>query len=212
MLCFIFKRNFKRNSQRHTQREVKQMSRKYIPYVESNLVSTGSLDVSGSLALKGITVVSPQSGTAVKINLVAPGVIVAPSGGLTEATLVFPSQPLDGQIVFISFTQNVGKVIFTNGKFANASTLGPVVSAGDSIVLYYNGDTSKWYKLSGTSSSTAPSPSPSPAPSTPPPTPETPPPAADPTVIPVAPPTIPVEPPTIAVEPPTIPADTIVPV
>lgn len=135
--------------------------RKYFHNLDAEVLSANNLDVTGSLNLKGITVVSPPSGSSVKLTLSAPGVIVAPSGGLAEVTLEFPAQPEDGQVMFVSFTQDVAKVKFVSGKFANVSTLGPLVSAGDSILLFYNSETGKWYKLSGSNKQTAP---PAPAP------------------------------------------------
>ncbi len=141
---------------------------KYYPNLETTTLTTNALDIGGSLSLKGITVVSPASGSSVNISVATPGVIVAPSGGLAEVNLQFPANPVDGQVVFVSFTQDAAKVSFTNGKFANASVLGPAVSAGDSILVFFNGETGKWYKLSGSSKTTQPSIAPTPPSSTPP--------------------------------------------
>ncbi len=155
---------------------------KYFQNLDTQILNANAIDIGGSLSLKGITVVSPASGSNVKISVAAPGVIVAPSGGLSDVALQFPSNPSDGQVIFVSFTQDAAKVTFTNGKFANASVLGPVVSAGDSILIFYNGETGKWYKLSGsakpstaTGTVTPPAPAPpAPVPAPPAPVPDTP--------------------------------------
>jgi|SRR6478609_1363870 len=115
----------------------------------SNAFDVNHLTVGGNLTLKGVAVVNPKVGNKIKIGTIAPGVIVAPKGPLDEVTIIFPSKTTDGQVMFISFTQDVKNVIFTNAKFANGSVLGPTVKAGDSITLFYHGKTDKWYKLSG---------------------------------------------------------------
>lgn len=133
-------------------------AQKLVQSLTASTLATNTLQVGGSFVLKGISIVSPKPGTVVKVGLAAPGVIIAPSGSLTEATLIFPSRPVDGQIMYISFTQDVGKLTFTNGKFANTSLLGPSAKAGDNITLYFDEKTGKWYKLAG-NTHTTPSPS-----------------------------------------------------
>jgi hypothetical protein len=124
-------------------------SQKLVHSLTANAVSTNNLQVGGNFNLTGITVVSPKPGSSVTLGLASPGIIVAPAGSLTAATLVFPSHPVNGQVMYISFSQDVGKLTFANGKFANTSLLGPSASAGDSITLFYHADTAKWYKLAG---------------------------------------------------------------
>lgn len=115
----------------------------------SNSFDVKNLAIGGNLILKGVAVVTPKTANKVMIGTIAPGVIVAPSAPLDEVTLMFPKKVNDGQVMFLSFTQDVKKVNFTNAKFANGSLLGPSVKAGDSITLFYNEKTDKWYKLSG---------------------------------------------------------------
>lgn len=130
------------------------MSQKFVNTLAANALSTSELSINGNFVLRGVAVVSPKSGNKVKIGAIGHGVIVAPNGPLNDVTVIFPEKAIDGQIMFISFTQDVKKVTFTNGNFANKSTLGPVVKAGDSITLFYHEATGKWYKLAGGSSST----------------------------------------------------------
>ena len=115
----------------------------------SNAFSVNNLTVGGNLLLKGVAVVNPKGGNKVKVGSIAPGVIIAPMAPLDEVTIIFPSVVKDGQVMFISFTQDVKNVIFTNATFANGSIIGPSVKAGDSITLFYHAKTDKWYKLSG---------------------------------------------------------------
>ena len=96
--------------------------------------------------MKGLTVSSPPSGSSVKVNLVSPGVIIAPSGPLAEVTLIFPTTATDGQIMSITFTQDVAKLTFTNSNFAHMSVIGPAVHAGDGVTLVFHGETNKWYR------------------------------------------------------------------
>lgn len=128
-------------------------SQKFIHDLTASSVSTSDLNVSGNFVLKGVAVVSPKSGNRIKIGAIAPGIIVAPMGPLEEVTVIFPQKVTDGQVMFISFTQNVKKVSFSNGKFAANSTIGPAVKGGDSITLFYHGASDKWYKLAGGTSS-----------------------------------------------------------
>ena len=110
------------------------------------------LHVSGNLFLKGVKVVSPLNGQNVSLNIEtgSPGIIVAPSSPIdSNVNIVFPNLVSDGQLLFISFTQDMQNVTFSNANFANKSVLGPIVSAGDSVMLFYNGASSKWYKISG---------------------------------------------------------------
>jgi hypothetical protein len=112
------------------------------------------LHVDGNFLLKGVAVVTPKEKQKVRIGTIAPGVIVAPVGPLKQTEVIFPPRVADGQVMFISFTQNVDNVVFTNAKFANGSSLGPKVKAGDSIALFYNEASDKWYKLTGGTNST----------------------------------------------------------
>lgn len=114
------------------------------------ILQTEDLHVGGNIVLKGVAVVTPLSGNKIKLGSIAPGVIIAPKNSLTELEVLFPSNVTDGQLLFISFTQDVEKVVFKNAKFANKSQLGPSVKAGDSITLFYNENSDKWYKLMGT--------------------------------------------------------------
>jgi hypothetical protein len=118
-------------------------------YMTSNSFDVKHLAVGGNLILKGIAVIKPKTANKVKIGTIAPGVIVAPQGPLDEVTLVFPKKVVDGQVMFLSFTQDIKNVLFTNANFANGSLIGPSVKAGDSIALIYNAETNKWYKFSG---------------------------------------------------------------
>jgi hypothetical protein len=118
-----------------------------VTQLNAETVLTNELQITGNFVLKGVVVVTPKSGNRIKIGTVSPGVIIAPNGPLHDVTIIFPEQVSDGQIMFISFTQDVKRVHFTNGNFANKATLGPSVSAGDSITLFYHGDTGKWFKL-----------------------------------------------------------------
>jgi hypothetical protein len=125
------------------------MSQKFIHTLSATNLHTSDLNVAGNLSLKGVAVVVPKSGNRIKIGTISPGLIVAPFTKLEEVDIIFPEKPVDGQIMFISFTQDVKKVTFSNSNFANKSTLGPVVKAGDSITLFFHSGTNKWYKLAG---------------------------------------------------------------
>jgi hypothetical protein len=124
-------------------------SNKLVHSVTANTVSTNSLNVAGHFTMKGVTVISPEESGRVTIQVVSPGVIIAPSGPIGEVTVIFPSQPADGQVVYVSITQPAKAVRFTNGVFANASTLSSPVAAGASITLFFHAATRKWYKLGG---------------------------------------------------------------
>ncbi len=124
-------------------------SQKIVQSLTASTVSTSDLNVTGSFVLKGVIIASPKSGTKAVVGAVSPGVIIAPHGPLTDCRIIFPERVTDGQVMFISFTQDCKKCIFSNGNFANKSVLGPVVKAGDSITLFYHGATDKWYKLAG---------------------------------------------------------------
>ena len=115
----------------------------------NNELNVNNLSLGGNLLLKGVAVVNPKTANKVKIGTIAPGVIVAPKAPLDEVTMMFPMNVQDGQVMFLSFTQDVKKVNYTNANFANGSILGPSVQAGDSITLFYHAKTDKWYKLSG---------------------------------------------------------------
>jgi len=99
--------------------------------------------------MEGVAVVTPRNRNVVKVGTISPGVIVAPQSPLDEVTIIFPQSPTDGQIMFLSFTQPINSVHFTNASFANGSLLGPSVKAGDSITLFFNAKTGKWFRLSG---------------------------------------------------------------
>src|SRR5690349_16586932 len=120
------------------------MSQKFVKELSASTLSTSDLNVNGNFVMKGVVVVSPRSGNKIKIGAIGHGVIVAPNGPLNDVTVVFPEHPKDGQVMFISFTQDVRRVTFANGNFANKSTLGPVVKGGDSITLFFHGQTNKW--------------------------------------------------------------------
>ena len=122
--------------------------------LHAETLSTGDISVTGNLLMKGVTVITPEKGTYVKIGLLSPGAIIAPLTALDQVTLMFPEHSTDGQLMFISFTQDVKQVFFTNSNFANASVLGPNVKAGDNVCLFYHGKTGKWYKLFGYTSGT----------------------------------------------------------
>lgn len=117
--------------------------------MSSNDFNVNHLHVSGNMVLKGVAIVSPKPGNKIRIGTVAPGVIIAPSGPLSEVTLLFPKNVADGQVMYLSFTQDVGNLIYSGANFANGSQLGPKVKAGDSITLLYDKKTDKWYKLAG---------------------------------------------------------------
>jgi hypothetical protein len=141
--------------------------------VEAQNVSTNNLKIGGGLVLAGMNVFSGTNiGKKIKVPCIPPGVIVAPFKPLEQATIVFPETNRDGQIMFISFTQDVGKVAFENGNFANQSSF-TSAKAGDSITLFYNEPSNKWYKLAGGSSQppppkpTPPKPHPTPSPDQP---------------------------------------------
>lgn len=114
-------------------------------------VSASDLHLHGNLVLKGVAVVNPKSSQKVKIGTISPGVIIAPKTPLKEVDIIFPKSVTDGQIMFLSFTQDIGTVNFVNAKFANKSSLSSV-KAGDTLTLFYHEGTDKWYKLSGGSS------------------------------------------------------------
>lgn len=126
-------------------------AQKIVQSVTANAIYTSELNVGGNFVLKGVTVQSPTSSTKVVIGAVSPGVIIAPKQPLNDVRIVFPKHVTDGQVMFVSFTQDVKKCTFTNANFANKSTLGPTIKAGDSITLFYHAQTDKWYKLSGSS-------------------------------------------------------------
>ncbi len=130
--------------------------------VEAQNLSANDVRVHENFLLKGIIVVSPKGGNKIQMGAISPGVIVAPSTPLNELTIIFPIHPEDGQVMFLSFTQDIKKVIFVNGNFANQSTLGPTVKAGDSIMLFFHSKTNKWYKVLGTTNTTPATPSPQP--------------------------------------------------
>lgn len=118
----------------------------------SNSVTTHDLNVSGNVNLKGIKILTPKvASTPTKILIASPGCIIAPSTTLSDLTLIFPSKPNDGQIIYLSFTQDIKKVQFENGNFANKSTLGGNIIAGDTLQLLYNQESNKWYKIGGSS-------------------------------------------------------------
>jgi hypothetical protein len=114
----------------------------------SSSVDVKDISVGGNLFLKGVAVVNPNSTNKVKIGTIAPGVIVAPKAPINEVTLLFPKRVHDGQVMFLSFTQDIRKILYTNAKFAHGSKLDSV-KAGDSIMIFYHAQTDKWYKLSG---------------------------------------------------------------
>jgi len=124
-------------------------SQKVVNTLHATTVATQDMNIAGNLMLKGVAVVSPKDKQKVRIGAIAPGVIVAPNGPLKEVTIIFPVNVGDGQVMFLSFTQDVDNLVFTNAKFANGSTLGPKVKAGDTITLFYHEATNKWFKLAG---------------------------------------------------------------
>lgn len=124
---------------------------KIVQSVSANTVNTTSLNVSGNFVLKGVTIVTPLSGHKIKVGAIGTGVIIAPTTSLDEVTVLFPQNSVDGQIMFISFTQDVKNVIFANAVFANASLM-KTAKAGDSITLFFNQESNKWYKLGGSRS------------------------------------------------------------
>ncbi|RKO94848.1 hypothetical protein BDK51DRAFT_34353 [Blyttiomyces helicus] len=127
-------------------------SQKLVHSISANLVSTKDLNVFGAWVLKGINVVSPTTETYLIVNAAPPGVIIAPTSPLQEVVVKFPQNCADSTIIFVSFTQDVQNVVFSDGKFANKASIGPFVTAGDSITLFYNKSSNKWFKLSGSSS------------------------------------------------------------
>jgi len=115
-------------------------------FVTSKL-TTKNLQFSKSL-LTGVSVFNPNNGDT--INIGDSGVVISPLGPLSGTLEVaFPESPQDGQVVHISFTQDVGNVYFTGGRFAAKSALSGKVLGGTTLTLFYHGGTNKWYKLSG---------------------------------------------------------------
>ena len=126
----------------------------------SNVINTSDLNVAGKFVLKGVSVFSPRNSKRVKIPIMSPGMILAPYGPLEEAVFIFPESEIvaDGTVMYITVLQDIKKVSFTNGNFANMSQLGPYVKAGDSITLFYHKPSDKWYKLAGSNSNSGAAP------------------------------------------------------
>lgn len=116
--------------------------------MDSNVTNIKHLNLGGNLILKGLAVVNPKNQNKVMIGTIAPGVIIAPKQPLDEVTLLFPKNVQDGQVMYLSFTQDVAKIIFSGANFANASTIAKA-KAGDNLALVYHEKSNKWYKFSG---------------------------------------------------------------
>ena len=112
-----------------------------------NFLKSNSLDCQ-KLLLSGISVSSPSNGDTVTISDNACGVIIAPKGPLVgSVNLVFPQNPQDSQVLLISFTQDVQNLVIQDVIFANKSNPSGNIKAGDSVMLYYDMSSKKWYKL-----------------------------------------------------------------
>lgn len=124
---------------------------KFVHDLRSTHLNLTNLTLSGDCLFKGVKVESPKSGDIVDIG--TQGLIVAPSGSLSKLTIAMPSSAQDGQVLYLSFTQDVELCEFLSLiQFSNKSLLGPVIKAGDCITLMYNKERNKWFKLCGCSS------------------------------------------------------------
>ncbi len=97
--------------------------------------------------LRGVTV-SKVQGPRAKLGLIPPGCILAPEGKLEELTLVFPEHPVDGQLMFVTFSADVKKVTLTNAVI-NEALFAKGAKAGQSFTLFFHQETHKWFKLYG---------------------------------------------------------------
>lgn len=116
--------------------------------VGKDVVVGTDVHVNSVLLMKGIQVETPANNNETTILLHGGGAIIAPVSPRKKIILAFP-RSADGHVMFISFTQDIDCVVFTNGNFANQSTIGPQVKAGDSITLFYHQKADKWFKIGG---------------------------------------------------------------
>lgn len=87
------------------------------------------------------TIFTPTTGNTV--NLVNNQYnIVNPSGALLALTVALPSSPVNNDVVYIKFTQNITTVSYTNGSVIDGIT---APTAGGLTVLTYDGGTTSWY-------------------------------------------------------------------
>lgn len=68
--------------------------------------------------------------------------IINPAGALLALTVNLPSSPLNNDVVYIKFTQNVTTVTYANGTVVDGIT---APTAGGLTVLTYDAGTTSWY-------------------------------------------------------------------
>lgn len=68
--------------------------------------------------------------------------IINPSGALLALTVNLPSSPVNNDVVYIKFTQNVTTVTYANGTVVDGIT---APTAGGLTVLTYDSGTTSWY-------------------------------------------------------------------
>lgn len=110
----------------------------------ATVASTGYVD--GSLtayaAIKfNHTIFTPTTGGTVSLVNQQYN-IINPAGALLALTVNLPSSPINNDVVFIKFTQNVTTVTYANGTVVDGIT---APTAGGLTVLTYDAGTASWY-------------------------------------------------------------------
>jgi hypothetical protein len=101
------------------------------------------------IVYNGVSFESPLSGSQVESG--SQGLVVCPGGTLSKLTVNFPHSPLHGQVLTLSFTQNVvNLVLSTTHGFAHKSNL-TSAKAGNSQTFIFNSSNNKWFKFGGCS-------------------------------------------------------------
>ncbi len=107
-------------------------------YNGSNVLTVASLNVLNY----NHVIFTPTTGGTVNLNNKQYN-IINPAGAILAVTLNLPSSPLDGDVVYIKFTQNVTTVSFTGGTVQSGITS---AAAGTTVLpLVYDSGTNKWY-------------------------------------------------------------------
>ena len=120
---------------------------KFFNVLNTTTSNTGSIVVNNVFSLQGVGIESPRSGDTVQVG--SQGLIVAPVDTLGSLVVKMPDSAIDGQVLYLSFSQDIKKVSFVSTlNMANKSSV-TFVHAGDTLSLIFNEKLNKWFKLSG---------------------------------------------------------------
>lgn len=89
-------------------------------------------------------IVTPLTGTTVVVSSDSAVLIVKPAGTIAALTITMPTNPVDGQLVVLTFTDAVTSLTINGGTVLNALT---TATADTSRQWIFNTASATWYKI-----------------------------------------------------------------